>query len=156
MSDETSFDHYRLYWIGVGGQVDAVSEPIRARNDDDALDEAHALAAGDHVELWMGLRFVARLGATAQPLARREVALPSMTRAERVKLIDAAFRSGRPVAFLAGVQAAFEDAGRQGDALLTTNLASLHRSGEIEALMFMRSRWLDGFGVRGPRPTSSP
>ena len=68
--DRTSLDHsiYLLLWIDDGGHVAATSPPIVAGNDTHARHQATALADGDHVELWQGMRIVARINPKPMPM----------------------------------------------------------------------------------------
>ncbi len=65
----------------------------------------------------------------------------TMSEAERVKLLDAAMRSGAPEAYLAGIQKTLEEANRDVDATMAASIRLLYRAGEIEVLMSMRAEW---------------
>ena len=62
---------YHLSWIDRSGNVLVFPAPIVASSDGDAVRQASDVAAGDHVELWKGLRFVARLDPEAPSRAHR-------------------------------------------------------------------------------------
>lgn len=77
----------------------------------------------------------------------------AMSPAERVRLLDAAMRSGDPQACLDGVHLAFDEAGRADDALAAMVLRALIRSGEVEMPMHMRAPWCGRRAAPGHRPS---
>lgn len=64
-----------------------------------------------------------------------------MPKVEWVDVLDRAMRSGDLGAHLDGVQGAFADAGRDGDALMAAVIRALLQAGEIETVMCMRAEW---------------